>query len=43
MNIEEYIKTIFPIDIATPLIESLSKPAMHAALLNPRKMSDEHF
>lgn len=43
MNIEEYIESIFPVNIATPLIESLSKPAIHAALLNPKKISDDHF
>ncbi len=42
-SFKNHLLDIFPLDIAHPLINSLSGPEQRAALLNTDKISDEMF
>ena len=43
MDFKEHLYQHYPHDIVDELLLSLEKESVHAALLNPKKMSDETF
>ena len=43
MDFKEHLYQHYPHDLVDKLLLSLEKESVHAALLNPQKMSDETF